>query len=32
MRLYMPIGGIPRRLDKEVILGGYKIPAGVSKF
>ena len=30
MRLYVPLGVLPRTLDKEVALSGYKVPAGVS--
>ncbi len=30
MRLYVPTGGVPRILEEEAVLNGYKVPAGVS--
>ncbi len=30
MRIYMPIGGLPRQLAKDSVFSGYEVPAGVS--
>ena len=31
MRLYQPVGGLPRVLNEDAVINGYQIPAGVSE-
>ena len=31
MRLYLPIGALPRILSEDTVLNGYQVPAGVRK-
>ena len=30
MRLYLPVGILPRIIDGDAVLNGYEVPAGVS--
>ena len=32
LRLYLPVGILPRILGEDAVLNGYQVPAGVSKF